>query len=204
LMGVMLSAAGSLRWFRDTLAPDRSFAELDEAAAAVPPGANGLVFLPYLTGERTPHPDPDARGAFVGLTVRHDVAHLARSVLEGVAFGLRDSVELMRKEVALDEVRISGGGAASPLWVQVIADVLDTPVRRVEGEESAGHGAALLAATGGGAFASVHQATDAAVQLGDVIEPSHDHAVYDEAYATYRDLYPALEDPFHSLSTLDS
>jgi xylulokinase len=203
LMGVMLSAAGSLRWFRDTVAPDRPFAELDAIAAAVPPGANGLVFLPYLTGERTPHPDPDARGAFVGLTVRHGIDHLARSVLEGVAFGLRDSVELMRKEVALDEVRISGGGATSALWVQIIADVLDTPVRRVEGEETAAHGAALLAATGGGAFASVQQAADTAVELADRIEPNRDRTAYDDAYGVYRDLYGALKTTFTRLSPLD-
>lgn len=204
LMGVMLSAAGSLRWFRDTVAPDRSYAELDAAAGDVDAGSAGLVFLPYLTGERTPHPDPLARGAFVGLTVRHGLGHLARSVLEGVAFGLRDSVELLATQIDLGEVRISGGGAASTAWVQIIADVLDRRVRLVSGEESAAHGAALLSATGSGAFTTVQEATNAAVQFGDPIEPGPDRAVYDEAYAVYRDLYPALKASLQRLSALDS
>lgn len=203
LMGVMLSAAGSLRWFRDAVAPDRSYAELDGAASSVGAGSAGLVFLPYLTGERTPHPDPLARGAFVGLTVRHELGHLARAVMEGVAFGLRDSVELMANEIDLGEVRISGGGAASSVWVQIIADVLGRPVRLVAGEESAAQGAALLAATGDGAFATVQEATDAAVALGDTVEPGPDRDIYDEAYAVYRELYPELKESFEGLAGLD-
>jgi xylulokinase len=202
-MGVMLSAAGSYRWFRDAIAPDQSFSELDEAASGTPPGSGGLVFLPYLTGERTPHPDPTARGAFVGLTVRHEVGHLARSVMEGVAFGLRDSVELMASEIELGEARVSGGGAASGLWVRIIADVIDRPVRLVEGEESAAHGAALLAATGDGAFSTAKEAADAGVVLGEVIEPTADAKVYDETYAVYRELYPALKTSFTQLGDLD-
>ena len=145
LMGVMLSAAGSLRWFRDTLAPGVSFDDLLAPAADLPPGSDGLLFLPYLTGERTPHPDPLARGAFVGLTVRHTRAHLTRAVLEGVAFGLRDGFELMR-EAGLpvpDEVRVSGGGARSPLWRQILADVLDADLVTVNTTEGAAFGAAL-------------------------------------------------------------
>jgi xylulokinase len=202
-MGVMLSAAGSYRWFRDAIAPDRSFAELDQAAALVPAGSNGLVFLPYLTGERTPHPDPLARGAFVGLTVRHGLGHLARSVMEGVAFGLRDSVELMAAEMDLGEVRVSGGGAASPTWLGIITDVLNRPVRVVETTESAAHGAALLAATGDGAFASVGEACAAAVRIGDAIQPTRDARVYEEAYAVYRELYPALSASFRALGAID-
>ena len=204
LMGVMLSAAGSYRWFRDAIAPDQSFSELDEAASGTPPGSGGLVFLPYLTGERTPHPDPTARGAFVGLTVRHEIGHLARSVMEGVAFGLRDSVELMASEIELGEARVSGGGAASGLWVRIIADVIDRPVRLVEGEESAAHGAALLAATGDGAFSTAKEAADVGVVLGEVIEPTADATVYDETYRTYRELYPALRAAFANLAGLDN
>ena len=146
LMGVMLSAAGSYKWFKETFAPDLGYDELNDAAADVPAGSEGLVFLPYLTGERTPHPDPLARGAFVGLTVRHGLGHMARAVMEGVAFGLRDSVELMAAEMKLGEVRVSGGGASSDLWLRIIADVIGLPVRVVGTAESAAHGAAILAA----------------------------------------------------------
>ncbi len=204
LMGVMLSAAGSYRWFRDALAPDRAFSALDEEAVVVPPGADGLVFLPYLTGERTPHPDPLARGAFVGLTVRHGLGHLARAVMEGVAFGLRDSVELMAREIELGEVRVSGGGASSELWLSIITDILGRPVRLVSTAESAAHGAAMLAATGDDAFESVAEASRAAVGVGDVIEPTADADVYEEAYSVYRDLYPALRKSFRELSELDA
>jgi len=204
LMGVMLSAAGSYRWFRDALAPGRAFSALDELAAVVPPGANGLVFLPYLTGERTPHPDPMARGAFVGLTVRHGLGHLARAVMEGVAFGLRDSVELMAREIELGEVRVSGGGATSETWLRIITDILGRPMRVVSTAESAAHGAAMLAATGDDAFESVAEASRAAVKMGDVIEPTANTDVYEEAYAVYRDLYPALRKSFRELSELDA
>jgi xylulokinase len=200
VMGVMLSAAGSLRWFHDTLAPDRSYAALDEAAAAVPAGANGLVFLPYLTGERTPHPDPTARGAFVGLTVRHGLGHLARAVMEGVAFGLRDMVELMPPTLGIEEVRVAGGGARSPLWVQIIADVLGRPVRVMGTYEAAAHGAAMLAATSQGAFGSVQEAADAIVEVGPAIAPGGATGAYADAYPLYRDLYPALRPTFAGLS----
>ncbi len=203
LMGVMLSAAGSFKWFRDEIATGSTYAELDAAAVGVPAGANGLVFLPYLTGERTPHPDPLARGAFVGLTVRHGTGHLARAVMEGVAFGLRDSVELMATEIELGEVRVSGGGASSDVWLRIITDTLGLPVRVVGTPESAAHGAALLAATGDGAFASVAEASDAAVGLGPIVEPGTDALVYDELYSVYRDLYPALRASFTRLSELD-
>ncbi len=204
VMGVMLSAAGSYRWFRDALAPDRSYAELDEAARRVSPGADGLLFLPYLTGERTPHPDPMARGAFVGLTVRHGLGQMARAVMEGVAFGLRDSVTLMEGMIDLGEVRVSGGGAASDLWVRIISDVLTRPVRVVETTESAAHGAAILAAVGDGAYDSVAEACAAAVPLGAVIEPGDESTGYDNVYAAYRDLYPQLRATFRALATIES
>ncbi|HMR64054.1 MAG TPA: xylulokinase, partial [Anaerolineae bacterium] len=146
MMGVMLSAAGSLRWYRDTMAPGQDFDALLAPAADIPPGSEGLLFLPYLTGERTPHPDPLARGAFAGLTIRHSQAHLSRSVLEGVAFGLRDGFELMKGAglTGISQVRVSGGGAKSPLWRQILADVLAVELVTVNTTEGAAYGAALL------------------------------------------------------------
>jgi xylulokinase len=204
LMGVMLSAAGSYKWFKEAFAPDLTYDELNDAAAEVPAGSEGLVFLPYITGERTPHPDPLARGAFIGLTVRHGLGHMARAVMEGVAFGLRDSVELMAAEMELGEVRVSGGGASSDLWLRIIADVIGLPVRIVGTAESAAHGAAMLAAVGAGAFDSVAKACEAAVELGEITEPGADAGIYTDVYGVYRDLYPVLREPFHRLAGLDT
>ena len=203
LMGVMLSAAGSYQWFRDELASDREFSELDAAVSRTAPGANGLLFLPYLSGERTPHADPKARGAFVGLTVRHELGHLARAVMEGVAFGLRDSVELMANAIDLGDVRVSGGGAVSGVWLRIITDVLNRPVRVAGTPESAAHGAAMLAATGDGAFGSIAEACEAAVDVGETVEPGSASAIYEEVYGVYRDLYPALKGSFARLTSLD-
>ena len=193
VMGVMLSAAGSLRWYRDTVAPDMGFGALVDEASGVDPGADGLTFLPYLTGERTPHADPDARGAFVGLTVRHSRAHLTRAVLEGVAFGLRDGLELMRAAGAGDpgEFRASGGGTKSPLWRQIVADILGVRVVTVGTAEGAAFGAAVLASVGAGWFADVTDAAAAMVAPGEATEPQ-EHDAYRTGYATYRSLYPAL------------
>jgi len=201
MMSVMLSAAGSLRWFRDALAPGTDFAELVASAAGVPAGSEGLWFLPYLTGERSPYPDPFARGAFVGLTVAHDRRHLTRAVLEGVAFGLRDGLDLMiAAGVAVpDQVRASGGGTASPLWRQILADVLGTEIATVSTSEGAAYGAALLAAVGAGWFPSVEAATEALVSATPVAAPGPDAAVYAEAHAVYRDLYPALAPVFRRM-----
>jgi len=204
LMGVMLSAAGSLRWFRDTVTPGASYASLDAAAASVRAGANGLLFAPYLSGERTPYPDPLARGAFVGLTLRHGTAHMARSVMEGVAFGLKDSLELIASMTTLGEVRVSGGGARSDTWLQIIADATGVPVRAVGTSEGAAHGAALLAGVGGGAFSSVADASTAAVELGPVRDPGANAAIYDEVYSLYRGIYPSLRTTFHDLAGLDT
>jgi xylulokinase len=204
LMGVMLSAAGSYRWFKENFAADQTYEQMDRGAAATDPGSNGLVFLPYLTGERTPYPDPTARGAFVGLTVRHDLGHLARSVMEGVAFGLKDSAQLMEREVHIEDVRASGGGAASSVWLQILADVLEKPIRVVEEPESPALGAAILAATGLGGFSSISEACSAAIQLGDTYEPDTHSNIYPEMYAVYRDLYPLLRDNFRRLSLLDT
>jgi xylulokinase len=194
LMSVMLSAAGSLRWFRDALAPGVAFGDLVEEAADVPAGSDGIVFLPYLTGERSPHPDPSARGAFIGLTVSHARAHMTRAVLEGVAYGLRDGLDLMRAAgiPAPVQVRASGGGTASRLWRQILADVLDVELVGTGTTEGAAYGAALLAAPASGLFGSVHEAVSALVSVSPMTEPGVDRAAYAERHALYRELYPAL------------
>jgi xylulokinase len=201
MMSVMLSAAGSLRWFRDALAPGVDFADLVEPAAEMPAGSDGLLFLPYLTGERSPHPDPLARGAFVGLTIGHDRRHLTRAVLEGVAFGLRDGLDLM-VEAGMPmpgQIRVSGGGTASPLWRQILADVLDAEIVTVSTTEGAAYGAAVLAAVGAGWYESVDAATSALVTTTTVASPGVDAALYSAAHDRYRELYPALAPTFHRL-----
>ena len=199
LMSVMLSAAGSLRWFRDAVAPGVSFTALSDEAASVAPGSQGVLFLPYLTGERSPYPDPLARGAFVGLTVGHTRAHLARSVMEGVAFGLRDGLDLMvgAGMPAPTRIRASGGGTASPVWRQILADVLDAEIATVGTTEGAAYGAAVLAAVGRGWFKSVDAAAQAWVATTVVASPGPDVALYRDRHAAYRELYPALAPTFH-------
>ena len=202
LMGVMLSAAGSLHWYRDTLAPGVSFDALLEEAATAPAGCDGLLFLPYLSGERTPYADPLARGAFVGLTLRHRRAHLTRAVLEGVAFGLRDCFDLMRQAGLGDvgEVRVSGGGARSPLWTSILASVLETALVRVNATEGAAYGAALLAGVGAGNWPDVPAAC-AGIQIIGRSEPrADDVGVYRRLHPEYRALYPALKPAFARLA----
>jgi xylulokinase len=193
-MGVTLSAAGSLRWLRDAVAPEASFEELTALAAHWQPGAEGLTFLPYLAGERTPHADPDARGAFVGLSLRHDRGALVRAVLEGVAFGLRDSLELLRELGTRPEVgRALGGGARSDLWLKIVASVLGIPLERVVVEEGAAYGAALLGGVAGGVFRDVHEAVASCVRVRDTIGPDPVwREEYERAYRRFRALYPAL------------
>ena len=202
LMGVMLSAAGSLRWYRDTIAAGVDYDELLAPAAEVRLGSGGLLFLPYLTGERTPHPDPLARGAFVGLTVRHSMPNLTRAVLEGVGFGLRDSFELIKAAglVQIDQVRVSGGGARSALWRQILADILDVELVTVNTTEGAAYGAALLAGVGAGVWADVDAACDSAVKVTGTSLPSPEKASqYERVYEIYCQLYPALKGTFHDL-----
>ena len=201
MMSVMLSAGGSLRWFRDALAPGVPFTSLSDEAAEIPAGSGGLFFLPYLSGERNPHPDPSARGAFVGLTVRHDRRHMVRAVLEGVAFGLRDGLELM---VAAgvprpDQIRVSGGGTASPVWRQILADVLEVEIATVSTTEGAAYGAALLAGVGAGWFDGVDAAARALVEVTPGESPGGDAVAYAAGYPIFRDLYPALAPHFPRL-----
>jgi xylulokinase len=193
-MGVMLSAAGSLRWLRDTAGGD--YAQLVDEAGAWPAGTEGLMFAPYLAGERTPYPDPDARGAFVGLSVRHDRGALARAVLEGVAYGLRDSLELLR-ELGVDARvgRASGGGARSDLWLRIVASILGLPLELTAVEEGSAYGAALLAGVRAGTWRDPEEAVAACVRVRTTIEPDSTwQRVYDEEYGRFRSLYPALKE----------
>ena len=208
VMGVMLSAGGSLRWYRDTLCADEivqakhsgvdPYDVMLDAASRVDAGCEGLIFLPYLTGERTPHADPHARGAFIGLTLRHGKPHMTRAVLEGVAFGLRDAMSLLPGlGITVRRVRVSGGGARSPLWRQILADVFDIEVATVNVTQGAAFGAAVLAAVGGGMFPSVAEAARAIVRETTTTTPGADTRCYDAAYERYRALYPALTPHFH-------
>ena len=208
VMGVMLSAGGSLRWLRDAIAgPEREIGHLTGVdpyevmiaeAARVAPGCEGLLFLPYLTGERTPHPDPNARGAFVGLTLRHGKGALVRAVLEGVAYGLRDSLELLRAlAIPIRQVRVSGGGARSAVWRQIMADIFGTELVTINVTEGAAYGAALLAGVGAGVYSDVYQATRRTIQVVDRTEPIQANvAVYDGFYSDYRALYSQLKPTF--------
>jgi xylulokinase len=202
-MGVMLSAAGSLQWYRDTLAPGMSFDDLLKEAESVPAGSEGLLFLPYLSGERTPYPDPMARGAFIGLTLRHGRGHMTRAVLEGVAFGLRDSFTLIQQAGSGDvhQVRASGGGTRSSFWRQILASVLETELTTVNVVEGAAYGAALLAGAGAGGWADVASACKHVIKLAEVTIPDDRQvAKYREMYPLYRELYPALKSSFRKMS----
>lgn len=203
LMGVMLSAAGSFEWysktFGDTDDPD-NYKVLMDAAASVNAGSDGLTFLPYLSGERTPHADPDARGVLFGITLAHTKAHFTRAVIEGVAFGLRDSLELMRNlGIDVSDLRVSGGGARSGLWLQVLADTFGTQLRAMNQGEGAAYGAALLAAVGGGVFDSVEEAGHAGKTEGELFHPGPNREVYERKYHHFRALYPALKSHFKKI-----
>ena len=212
-MGVMLSAAGSFRWFRDALGQSEVvqarangtdvYDELTALASTASAGSEGLIFLPYLSGERTPYADPDARGVYFGLTLRHTKAHLVRAVLEGVTYGLRDSLELMRgMGLQITQVRASGGGARSALWRQILADVFDSEIALVNVTEGAAYGAALLAGVGVGVYQDVAEACAHTAGIADPIEPSADARDYAAYYQIFRALYPALAPIFKNLSAI--
>ena len=196
-MGVMLSAAGSLAWLHDRArARHRVRAARRGGRGAGSPGAEGLTFLPYLAGERTPHADPDARGAFAGLSIRHDRGALVRAVLEGVAFGLRDCLDVVGDVGAAPEFgRASGGGARNELWLQIVASVLELPQERVAVEEGAAYGAALLGGVAGGVFADPAEAVRACVRPRGRVDPVPEWIEpYREQRERFRALYPALRD----------
>ena len=202
LMAVTLSAGGSLNWWRERFAGGADFGALVAEAAQVEPGAEGLLFLPHLAGERSPHLDPRASGAFVGLTARHGRPQLTRAVMEGVVLSMRAGLEVMRALGAVvDEVRATGGGARSPLWLQLQADIYGRPIRRAAVDEGPAYGAALLAGVASGVFADI-EAASAGVRLRESItEPDPERARrYAELYITFASLYPALRDAMHALA----
>lgn len=208
MMAVTLSAGGSFAWFRNLLRqmgnPALSYDDLVAAAAQTSPGAEGLLFLPYLNGERTPHLDPFARGGFIGLTSRHTVGHMARAVMEGVTFSLRDGLEIMRSlGVPCTDIRATGGGGKSAFWRQLQADVYGAPVSTLAAEEGPAYGAALLAAVGVGHFSSVAAAVAQCVRVVATVQPdAQSAAALANSYTAYTALYPRLKESMHTLSHL--
>jgi xylulokinase len=208
-MGVTQAAGLSLRWFRDQFGVHGSngyspYEQLMEEAARVPAGADGLLWTPYLMGERTPHLDPEARGTLFGITARHTRAHVIRAILEGVAFSLRDTLTILKDlNIPVGTVRLGGGGARAPLWQQIQADIYGMPVELLEAEEGAAFGAALLAGVGVEVWPSVERACDAAVRVARVVMPNPKNvARMNRQYATYRKLYPALREITHEVQEL--
>lgn len=214
LMGVMLSAGGSLRWFRDILGQEEvklagekgvdPYEILTQEAGEVSAGSEGLIFLPYLTGERTPHADPQAKGVFFGLTVRHRRNHLIRAVMEGVAYGLRDSLEILRGlGIEIKQVRASGGGARSPVWRQMQADINGVEMVTTNVDEGPAFGATLLAGVGAGIYKSVEEAAKRTIRVTSHTSPElRNVELYDKYYQLYRSLYPILKDKFRRVSDL--
>jgi xylulokinase len=202
LMAVTLSAGGSLRWWRNLLGGAVDYEELASIAETAPVGAEGLFFLPYLSGERTPHLNPDARGAFIGLRSHHTRAHLTRAVMEGVIFSLRDGLDVMRQlGVDVTRVRATGGGARSRAWRQMQADIFDLPVESMATDEGPAYGAALLAGVAAGVYRDVQEACDRIVHTGEVIEPDRERvSKYAQLLHTFRALYPATQ-PARGLPT---
>jgi xylulokinase len=204
VMGCVISAAGSLEWYKDTFAPDLTYDAITEGAKQVPPGSEGLLFLPYLQGERNPYFDPDARGVFFGATLRSGQPHFARAVLEGVAYAMRDQFSLLDgAKVPVSEIRAIGGGVKSALWRQILADVIGRPLHRVNAEEGPAYGAALLAGVGTGAYATVGEACRATLHTTDETRPQPDQAaVYNRYYNVYQGLYPALKTAFGQVAQI--
>jgi xylulokinase len=214
VMGVTQGAGLSLRWFRDLFGAAESWyaAQVDvdpyeliiREAEKVRPGSDGLLWLPYLMGERTPHLDPHARGLWFGLTAAHTRAHLIRSILEGVAFSLRDSLEIFQElNIPVEQIRASGGGSRSLLWRQIQAGIYGKEIVTLRTSEGSALGAALLAGVGAGIYASVEQSAEAAIQVRDHLAPMPDHVVtYDRYYQIYRNLYPAVQKLSHELAEL--
>jgi xylulokinase len=205
MMGVSLSAGGSYQWFAEQICKDlpakgkRNVYEILNAEAAdVPAGSEGLYFLPYLAGERTPHADPLARGCFVGLTLAHSRGHLARSVLEGVTYALRDSSSIIRDlGVPVNEIRASGGGSKSPLWRQIQADVFGQDVVTINAEQGPAYGVALLAAVGCGAYKNIEEACAATIRVVSRTRCDKKAAqTYDRGFPVYQQLYQALKGLF--------
>lgn len=206
--GCTMSAGGSYKWLRDNFAFNEMatakkhgvdpYVLMNEQAEKVSIGSEGLIFLPYLNGERTPYPDPDARGVFYGLSLRHGWPEMVRSVMEGITFSLRDTVEILREfDIDVKQVRASGGGAKSELWRQIQADIFNAEVVTLNLEEGPSAGAAILAAVGTGAYKNVIEATDRMLRPVTSCEPKKENvAIYEDLYGIYKSLYPALKDTY--------
>lgn len=216
LMGVTLSAAGSLKWFSEKLSffekenfdygRQNPYEIITNRASEIQPGSEGLIFLPYLSGERTPYPDPNAKGTFTGFTVRHNINHFSRSILEGVAYSLKDCFTLMESiGISTNKVRISGGGAKSKLWRQIIANTLNKDIVTVSTVESAPYGVALLSAVGVNHFKDVNEACKICVKEIEAVTPNHKETeVYKEYYEVYKSLYGILKSTFNDLSKIEN
>lgn len=191
LLGVTLAAGGSLRWYRDTFAPHITYTDLMDMANCSLPGARGILFLPHLSGERSPHLDPDTRGAWVNLSLAHTQADMIRAVLEGVAFSLRAAMEIISKISPLHELLATGGGARSNIWLQILADVLGTQLIAPSSEEGAAYGAAILAMVGVGAYPNLEATFKILPQDSNIVQ-SQTNPVYEEAFKRYRLLYEAV------------
>jgi xylulokinase len=215
LMGVSLSGGGSLQWFRNTLCQAEvetaqkkktsAYEMIAAEAAQIPPGSEGLFFLPYLSGERTPHADPDARACFIGLTLKHGRGHMVRAIMEGVAYAMRDSLAIIRElDVPVKQIRASGGGSKSQLWKQIQADVFGQKVVTINAEEGPAYGVALLAAVGGGAFKNVEEACKATIRVVKET-PTNKQAVshYDRGFPIYQQLYRSLRNDFKAIAKLE-
>lgn len=214
VMGCVLSAGGSLQWFRNELCREEIAAAkkkkvdpyelITHQAEAAPAGSEGLFFLPYLTGERTPHADPNARGSWVGLSLRHGKGHLARSVMEGATFAMRDSLEIAKEmNIPVREIRLSGGGARSPFWRQMQADIYGQKVVTINAEEGPAYGVALLAAAGTGAYKNVVEACNATISVVTSTTPGRaERRTYDKAYPVYQQLYRSLKPDFKAIQEL--
>ncbi len=213
LMGVMLSAGGSLRWFRDLLyRNEKIYAEkkniniydlITREAGKMPPGAEGLLFLPYLSGERTPYPDPYARGVFFGLSLKHSRLHLARAVIEGITFGLKDCLELLRDMgIRFNKIRVSGGGAKSQLWRRIMADIFNLDIITVNATEGAAFGAALLAGVGTKIYKNTKEACKTTIYETGITKSGKDTEIYQRYYRLYRALYPAVKAHFKDLANI--
>jgi len=192
LLGVTLAAGGSLRWYRDTIASQTAFPDLMQSAASSPPGARGVLFLPHLAGERSPHLDPEARAAWINLSLAHTQADLTRAVLEGVAFSLKEALEVIQPITPVRQLLATGGGVRSSLWLQILADVLQTELVAPQAEEGAAYGAAILAMVGVGAYANLETAFQILPHVGEVVQPQA-HSAYEVAFQKYQRLYEALK-----------
>ncbi|WP_407678859.1 xylulokinase [Candidatus Seribacter sulfatis] len=211
VMGVMLSAAGSFQWYKNQFGMEEqriekegganAYETLTKEAQQVIAGSEGLFFLPYLSGERTPHPDPYARGCFIGMSLRHQKKHHTRAVLEGVSYGLNDSLSMMQElGVNPNEIILSGGGSRSALWKQMLADIFATPCAMVNALEGAAYGAAILAAVGVGGFGTVQEACSSFIQKIETVDPGPNLETYKRNYPIYKSLYPSLKAQFAKIA----